>query len=190
MQAIETEGYFRLVFVVVVLFLRDIPLFPAGNCTDLFLTFSSSRKIAIYRGGPLPREGRISKARNLVLDHLYHSPVATKYVMVVDMDVLGWDTNGVADSFGRKGWDVMCAHGILLHGIYRDTYAFRTIGINTNHHWAGKDHGVYNISDEDYKRFRSRLKVGIALLLHLLRIPLVLLCERRLEAGLILGIHC
>lgn len=115
-----------------------------------------------FAGGPMPREGRISKARNTVLDTLFNSPagLATEYVMVVDMDVLGWDPSGVADSFGRSGWDVMCAHGILLHGIYRDTYAFRIDGINTNHHWAGKDHGVYNISDTDYKVLRLRLKAS------------------------------
>lgn len=120
-----------------------------------------------FVGQPMPREGRIAKARNVALEALFGGAggaggggAATEFVIVVDLDILGWDPNGVADSFGRPGWDVMCAHGILLHGIYRDTYAFRSEGIDTNHHWAGKDHALYNISDTDYTVRRARLKVA------------------------------
>ena len=68
---------------------------------------------------------------------------------MVDADVLGWDANGVIDSFQRRQeWDVVCANGVMFNGVYRDTYAFRAPDIETNHHWSGNDLGQYNISVE------------------------------------------
>lgn len=116
-----------------------------------------------FKGMKLPREGRISNARNIGLSELYRLGelgTKTEFVVVVDLDILGWDPSGVKDSFQRSSlWDVVCANGILLHGVYRDTYAFRTEELNTNHHWAGNDQLMYNISTEDKKRFRHNLKV-------------------------------
>ena len=41
--------------------------------------------------------------------------------------VLGWDVNGIVNSFNYHTiWDVVCANGLMFHGEYRDTYAFRT----------------------------------------------------------------
>lgn len=141
--------------------LNDWARQSAHNRTILMTSSEDEKESAgHFKGSPMPREGRIAKARNVALNALYGLP-ATEFVIVIDMDILGWSPNGVANSFGKsQTWDVMCAHGILLHGIYRDTYAFRTDGINTNHHWAGKDHNVYNISDADYKTFRQRLKTS------------------------------
>lgn len=81
----------------------------------------------------MPREGCIASARNVALAYL-EKQTQTDYVLVVDMDVFAWDSAGVADSFGRSGWDVICAHGVFLHGMYRDSYAFRAPGIDTCHH--------------------------------------------------------
>lgn len=83
------------------------------------------------------------------------------YVVVIDMDVLGWDMNGIADSIGQQSteWGAICANGILAHGIYRDTYAFRMNNINTNHHLAGADYHIYNITREEKRVFRHSLKV-------------------------------
>lgn len=112
-----------------------------------------------FKGALLPREGRIAKARNAILDYL-HLLTPSTYLLTLDLDIVGWDNSGIVDSFGRDSWDVMCAHGILLHGIYRDTYAFRTEGVNTNHHWAGKDHLAYNISLPQYSANRKKLKLS------------------------------
>lgn len=116
-----------------------------------------------FKGRKLPREGRLSNARNVGLSELYrlaNMGIKTEYVIVVDLDVLGWDPYGVADSFMKSSsWDVVCANGILLHGIYRDTYAFRAEKINTNHHWAGNDEIMYNITADEKKEYRHRLKV-------------------------------
>ena len=116
-----------------------------------------------FKGFKLPREGRLSNARNVGLFELYRLAsigIKTEYVIVVDLDVLGWDPYGIADSFMKSStWDVVCANGILLHGIYRDTYAFRTEKINTNHHWAGNDEVMYNITAGEKKEYRQRLKV-------------------------------
>lgn len=116
-----------------------------------------------FTGMKLPREGRIANARNIGLSELYRvaeQGIKTEYVVVVDLDILGWDPSGVRDSFQRNSlWDVVCANGILLHGVYRDTYAFRTEKLNTNHHWAGNDELMYNITAEEKKRHRHNLKV-------------------------------
>ena len=125
-------------------------------------------------GRGMPREGRIAMARNIIISELNAAAAATEdstnkvdYVIVIDSDVLGWDLRGIAHTFsllqgrGSGGvvsntWDVMCSYGIYREGVYRDTYAFRTADINTNHHWAGSDHADYNVSSADHDRNRLR----------------------------------
>jgi hypothetical protein len=83
----------------------------------------------------------------------------TEYVIIIDLDILGWDLGGIVDSFSKsKLWDVVCSHGVLLHGIYRDTYAFRSPGIDTNHHRCGQDHGTYNITYDEKQEYRKVVK--------------------------------
>ena len=116
-----------------------------------------------FQGQKMPREGRLAEARNVGLRTLYQLPSKTEYVIIIDLDVLGWDPVGVADSFARMpslSWDVMCANGILLHGVYRDTYAFRTEKLDTNHHWAGNDQDMYNITLEQKKSYRQNLRMA------------------------------
>ena len=118
-----------------------------------------------FAGGNLPREGRIARVRNGVMDLLYKEGGAmTKYIVMVDLDVLGWDMHGVADSFGRRDttkWDVVCANGIMVHGIYRDTYAFRAQGINTNHHMYGDDYAKYDITSEQRNINQNKYKLSV-----------------------------
>jgi hypothetical protein len=66
------------------------------------------------------------------MELLADSSIKTDFVINLDLDVVGWDLIGLLDSFGRKNWDVMCAHGIMSRGVYRDTYAFRMPGTDTN----------------------------------------------------------
>lgn len=138
----------------------------SGNRTIITMPGNDSfEKLGHFAGQKLPREGRLSNARNVGLSELYRlagTGVATEYVIVVDLDVLGWDPYGVSDSFVKSSsWDVICANGVLLHGVYRDTYAFRTPNLNTNHHWAGNDELLYNITAEEKKKYRQNLKVFI-----------------------------
>jgi glycosyltransferase involved in cell wall biosynthesis len=85
--------------------------------------------------GRLPREGRIAVSRNKALETLRGFAKQPDYVIVLDLDIHGVDPLGIADSFGRTTkWDVICANGVTLHGIYRDIYAFRRHDIYTNHH--------------------------------------------------------
>lgn len=138
----------------------------SGNRTIITMPGNDSyEKYGHFTGLKLPREGRLSNARNVGLSELYRladSGVTTEYVIVVDLDVLGWDPYGVSDSFMKSSsWDVICANGVLLHGVYRDTYAFRTAKLNTNHHWAGNDELLYNITAEEKKKYRQNLKVFI-----------------------------
>lgn len=108
----------------------------------------------------LPREGRIAHARNIVLQEYQKGP-PTEYIIQVDLDIVGWDLGGVRDSFGRSAlWDVACAHGVILFGIYRDAYALRAPGINTNHHLSGLDHALYNISVSQKVQNRKDLVVS------------------------------
>jgi hypothetical protein len=137
-----------------------------GNRTLITMPGTDSHEVCgHFKGLKLPREGRLSNARNVGLKELYRQVgegIKTEYVIVMDLDVLGWDLAGVVDSFTRLvnlSWDVICANGILLHGVYRDTYAFRMNGINTNHHWAGNDEVMYNISKEEKIDYRKNLKV-------------------------------
>jgi len=108
----------------------------------------------------MPREGRIGEARNVALRYIRTLP-PTKYIIVVDLDQIGWDMAGVVDSFSRRNWDVMCAHGTLLHGLYRDDYAFRTASINTNHHRCGDDFEKYNLTLSQRIAFRREVNVSI-----------------------------
>lgn len=107
--------------------------------------------IGPFKGLKMPREGRLTFARNAGLQEIHRLP-KTEYIIMIDMDIIGWNIFGVQDSFGRPSWDVICSNGIILHGMYRDTYAFRSKGINTNHHLGGSDHSLYNITA------RQRLK--------------------------------
>lgn len=112
----------------------------------------------------MPREGRIAHARNIVLQEYAKGP-PTEYIIQVDLDIVGWDLGGVRDSFGRSSlWDVACAHGVILYGIYRDAYALRAPGINTNHHLSGLDHALFNISLSQKEQHRRDLVVSIFLL--------------------------
>lgn len=118
-----------------------------------------------FAGKTLPREGRIGTARNALIDAMRNGVAKnnpTDFVIVVDLDILGWDFAGLAHSFGLRAkhmdWDVMCSNGILMHGVYRDTYAFRTADINTNHHTAGDDHDKYGISDAQHILNRKALE--------------------------------
>lgn len=122
-----------------------------------------------FQGTKFPREGRIATARNRVLAALRMTLPSTDYVINLDMDIIGWNNIGIQDSFDKHvHWDVVCANGILLHGVYRDTYAFRMLGVDTNHHRCGDDHYLYNISAaqrlENRKHLRDSRRVAHELL--------------------------
>lgn len=106
-----------------------------------FVSVSSENLVetsGIFIGKPLPREGRIAIARNVGLDEM-NKMASTDYVIMIDVDILGWSINEVVNSFAQKvEWDVICANGIMFNGIYRDTYAYRSPGVDTNHHWIGR----------------------------------------------------
>eukprot|EP00598_Pedospumella_elongata_P002843 CAMPEP_0184976374 /NCGR_PEP_ID=MMETSP1098-20130426/7342_1 /TAXON_ID=89044 /ORGANISM="Spumella elongata, Strain CCAP 955/1" /LENGTH=346 /DNA_ID=CAMNT_0027499235 /DNA_START=131 /DNA_END=1171 /DNA_ORIENTATION=- len=105
-----------------------------------------------------PREGKIAQARNMVLEEYKKGP-ATDYMINIDLDIVGWDLGGVRDSFGQSSeWDVACANGVILYGIYRDAYALRAPGIETNHHKSGLDHAQFNITLAEKEAHRRTLQ--------------------------------
>jgi glycosyltransferase involved in cell wall biosynthesis len=109
---------------------------PENDNTDLF------------RHKVLPREGRLAYSRNHGIAQLQSLP-KTDYIIVMDLDIRGWDENGIATTFSHDNWDVMCSRGVNLYGIYRDTYAVRSKTLHTNHHTAGQDFYKYNLTVED-----------------------------------------
>lgn len=137
-----------------------------SNWNRTVFTISNKNEVEIvgqFFGRVLPREGRITMARNIALGAVRSLP-RPDYLISIDMDVLGWANLGIQDSFGRSDqWDGICAHGILLHGIYRDTYAFRAPGVNTNHHLCGTDHEQYNISKTQQMINRANYNVPVLL---------------------------
>ena len=100
------------------------------------------------------REQKLSYIRNKGLEFVLNKLPPTKYIMWIDLDILGWDNVGVLDSFQRQDWDVMCAHGIVWYGIYRDVYALRMKGIieHTNHNMWNTHSKDFNISVEEAKQ--------------------------------------
>lgn len=168
------ENILRQIDELGVLFGAFDVLFVDGNSTDeskrIFENFAFQRRNAVktkfvsvpsenlyelegpFQGHKMPREGRIAIARNeglkmLNSDGLGHTGFNHSYVIMIDADVLGWDLHGVIDTFGKRdSWDVVCANGVMFNGIYRDTYAFRSSSLDTNHHWTGSDLSSYNVS--------------------------------------------
>jgi hypothetical protein len=134
------------------------------NRTVISVSSSNDQETNIhFQARPLAREGRLANARNRLLQEVEKLPIQTKYMIMLDTDIIGWNPYGVEDSFGRSDdWDVICANGIILHGLYRDTYAFRSSDIDTNHHKCGSDHGLYNITWNE--RVKNRALVTVSLL--------------------------
>ena len=113
-----------------------------------------------FNGTAMPREGRIATARNAALE-AYRKGARTDYLINIDLDIVGWNIGGIQDTFGQNNrWDVACANGIILYGLYRDTYALRAPGIDTNHHRSGSDHALYNISSKQRWINRKNLAVS------------------------------
>jgi hypothetical protein len=123
-------------------------------------SFHYEDDVAIRHGLPhlKTREGRIASVRNYALQELSKLP-ATDFVIMIDMDIIGFNVPGVLDSFGRlPSWDVMCANGIVLYGIYRDVFALRTKTIQyTNHHvWHHDQSENVNITEAEIAMNRVR----------------------------------
>lgn len=107
-----------------------------------------------------PREAQLAAARNAGLRAYREGGEATDFLIMYDLDIVGWDPGGVEDTLGQHAqWDVACAQGVMLHGLYRDVYAFRLPGVDTNHHLSGDDHRQYNISEQQRRRNKQHTKV-------------------------------
>merc|ERR1711871_468531 len=132
--------------------------FQKGDAVSIkFISFPSEHLVELkgpFKGYKMPREGRIAMARNKGLQVIRNSGYADSsrddnYVIMIDADILGWDTRGMIDTFGKRDdWDIVCANGVMFNGIYRDTYAFRSPQLETNHHWTGSDLSLYNVSKD------------------------------------------
>ena len=147
---------------------------PSNRTVVLHYFYDHHEQVGFFKGRKMPREGRLAASRNEALRTLHKMPEKTDYVIVVDLDIVGFDPNGVADSFARRGsrmqWDVICANGIMMHGTYRDTFAFRTEKWNnTNIHWWDHEpHDLYNLTQHD----KDQLKKEYDMTLHSARLML------------------
>ena len=147
---------------------------PSNRTVLLHYFYDHHEQVGFFKGRKMPREGRLAASRNKALQTLHKMSDKTDYVIVVDLDIVGFDPNGVADSFARRGssmqWDVICANGIMMHGTYRDTFAFRTEKWNnTNIHWWDHEpHDLYNLTQHD----KDQLKIEYDMTLHSARLML------------------
>lgn len=95
--------------------LQDWTSLSPSNRTLKVVKAPSLESSGSFAGRLLPREGRIAHARNAALDLLATFP-PTDYIIMLDLDIVGWNQVGVVDSFGRPSWDGICSHGVLLAG--------------------------------------------------------------------------
>jgi hypothetical protein len=75
------------------------------------------RQLAYYR----------NRYRAHVVDHFGDFD----YVIVLDTDLAGWSTDGVVNTIGHSGWDVVAANGLSPwrgRHIFYDCWAFRALG--------------------------------------------------------------
>lgn len=139
-------------------------LSPSNRTVLTYSLIDAMETVPAFNGSIMPREGRLSLARNKALEQLnFHAP--TEYIVMVDLDIVGVSMEGFLDTFGRDGWMAMCAHGVILSSFYRDTYAFRMPGLDTNHHKCGSDHLLYGISPEERSQNRKLVEVSLSFLL-------------------------
>ena len=100
-----------------------------SNRTAIVNYFNSSwdQELAgFFNGRKMPREGRIAMTRNGALEAL-HNSTKTDYVIVIDLDIVGFDVDGVADSFAHRdtlAWDVVCANGQTPTYTYARTLSY------------------------------------------------------------------
>ncbi len=59
----------------------------------------------------MPREGRLAHARNIALAEL-KSMLPSDFVIMIDMDIVGWDVAGVLESFST--WSHLSTPRALL----------------------------------------------------------------------------
>jgi hypothetical protein len=126
------------------------------NKSNMYLKSTLSQDLDPVSGN----QGQDSKYPNLDSRYL---GLDQGYTIILDLDIIGFNLLGVADSLGRGHWDVMCATGIILFGRYRDVYALRdrTRGIVNNHHRSGDDHAMYGISEVERKINRRNYTVSM-----------------------------
>ena len=144
-----------------------------GNILDNWAEQSNHNRtvfnLTVPTFGKFLREQKLAYIRNFALEYMFSKMPPTTYIMWVDLDILGWDNIGVLDTFQRRDWDVMCGHGIVWHGIYRDVYALRVKGLieHTNHNFWNVHSVHYNITAREARQYQivyEVLSYGLAII--------------------------
>jgi hypothetical protein len=101
--------------------------------------------LALTTGLGRPRSGGSSSHhREMLRRYVIENLPEYDHVLVIDMDLAGgWSYDGVADTFGREGWDFVGSNGLMLNPtvrsdaeggpIFFDTWAFRDVGHDDPH---------------------------------------------------------
>jgi len=85
----------------------------------------------------LNRAAQMAYYRNQYLKHALHAYGNFDYLLVADMDLPdGWSYDGVANTFGHDGWDMVGSYGIQhmpyagrrRYPVFFDVWAFREVG--------------------------------------------------------------
>ncbi|MCU4166186.1 hypothetical protein [Carboxylicivirga caseinilyticus] len=77
---------------------------------------------------------KMSRFRNMYLDHLDQLKVQFDYMMVIDLDINYFDVEGIIHSFAQNySWDALVANGTKflykrMKRVFHDTYALREVG--------------------------------------------------------------
>ena len=68
----------------------------------------------------------MAQCRNYYIEEIEKSYSDYDYVIVLDMDMNGWDIDGIAQSLAFNNWDAIAANGIKPDGRMYDAFAFRS----------------------------------------------------------------
>jgi hypothetical protein len=85
-------------------------------------------------GRDLKRVSIMAQLRNLYIAEIKEKHKDFDYVMVIDPDIADWRMNGVLNSLGHDGWDMIGANGIQMRTkdhVYYDTFALIEKTYNT-----------------------------------------------------------
>lgn len=97
------------------------------------MTIPKSDVNGVNRFFSFERISKMSEYRNQYLKSLASLNISFDFVMIIDLDIVGFSLDGIAHSFGLKNhWDVITANGYSysssLKRRYHDTYALVELG--------------------------------------------------------------
>jgi len=114
-----------------------------SKCPNITVVSEDLGKVRHKQDMTLDRTKDMAQYRNRYLDFAKTYRPTWDYMLVFDTDLQGgWSYEGVANSFGHEGWDVIGSNGLIYRNnpdnnnpekLYYDTYAWRYLDDDTIH---------------------------------------------------------